>query len=299
MIMTHHRMLLNEVSMHYVTAGPTDAEPLLLVHGFPKSWFEWRHMIPLLAPHYRLIIPDLRGSGDSSKPSGGFDKKRMAGDLVELLDRLGIDGPVHVAGRDWGAPTALALALHWGRAKSLTFIDNLAPGFGLEEAIQPIPPGEGEDPIFQSGGVNHFSFHLMPDVAEFLIAGREGVYFDWFLRRLAYNVGAIDDATVAECVRCLSQPGALRATLGYSRAIYQDGRDNRAAVAAQGLLDIPVLALGAEHSVGDRAAESLRRLARHVESDIIPDCGHWATEEQPEWIAERLVRFIEGLGSRA
>lgn len=296
MTIVHHRMLLSEVSLHYVTAGLPDGEPLLLVHGFPKSWFEWRHMIPLLAPNYRLIVPDLRGSGDSSKPSGGFDKKRMARDLVELLDRLGITEPVHVAGRDWGAPTALAFALHWGRAKSLTFIDNLVPGFGLEEAIRPIPPSEGEDPIFQGGGVNHFSFHLMPDVAEFLIAGREQVYFDWFLRRLAYNVGAIDDATVAECVRCLSQPGALRATLAYSRAIYQDGRDNRAAVVERGKLKIPVLGLGAQHSVGAHTGESLRQLADHVEADIIPDCGHWATEEQPEWIARRLHAFLLGTG---
>lgn len=280
--------------MHYVMAGPPDAEPLLLVHGFPKSWFEWRRMIPLLAPHYRLIVPDLRGSGDSSKPAGGFDKKRMALDLVELLDRLGLAGPVHVAGRDWGAPTALAFALHWKRAKSLTFIDNLVPGFGLEEAIQPIPPEEGEDPIFQSGGVNHFTFHLMPDVAEFLISGREQVYFDWFLRRLAYNVGAIDDETVAECVRCLSQPGALRATLAYSRALYRDGRDNRAEV-EHGRLQIPVLGLGAQHSVGARTGDSLRRMADNVESDIIPDCGHWATEEQPEWIARRMLGFLSNL----
>ncbi|TWD05703.1 alpha/beta hydrolase family protein [Sphingobium sp. AEW010] len=75
--------------MHYVTAGDPDAPPLLLVHGFPKSWFEWRRMIPLLAPHYRVIAPDLRGAGDSSKPAGGFDKKTMSGDLVELLDLLG------------------------------------------------------------------------------------------------------------------------------------------------------------------------------------------------------------------
>ncbi|MBG6120095.1 MULTISPECIES: alpha/beta hydrolase [unclassified Sphingobium] len=204
------------------------------------------------------------------------------------------DAP-HVVGRDWGAPTALALALHWKRARTLTYIDNLVPGFGLEEAIAPIPPREGEDPFFQGGGVNHFTFHLMPDVAEFLIAGREQVYFDWFLRRLAYNVGAIDRETVDECVRCMAQPGALRATLGWSRAMWQDGRDNRQAVAAARLA-IPVLALGGAQSVGARTAESLRRMADNVEGDVIPYCGHWASEEQPEWIAERLLRFLQPHG---
>lgn len=294
--LSHHRVWLSDLAMHYVTAGDPAAEPLLLVHGFPKSWFEWRHMIPLLARRFHVIAPDLRGAGDSSKPSGGFDKKTMAHDLVELLDRLGIPGPVHVVGRDWGAPTALALALHWQRAKTLTYIDNLIPGFGLEEAIQPIPPAEGyngekEDPLFQASGINHFTFHLMPDIAEMLIAGREQVYFDWFLKRLAYNVGAIDKETVAECVRCMSQPGALRATLAWSRMVYQDGRDNRAAV-ARGKLAIPVLALGAQHSAGERTIASVRRVAENVTGDIIPDCGHWATEEQPEWLAERILRFL-------
>jgi len=142
-------------------------------------------MIPLLAERYRLIVPDLRGSGDSSKPSGGFDKKHIAGDLVELLERLDIEEPVHVVGRDWGVPTALAFALHWKRAKTLTYLDNLVPGFGMEEAIRPVPPHEGEDHFFQYSGVNHFSFHLMPEVAEMLIAGREQQYFGWFLKRHA------------------------------------------------------------------------------------------------------------------
>ncbi len=276
-----------------MTAGALDAEPLLLVHGFPKSWFEWRRMIPLLSPHYRLIVPDLRGSGDSGKPSGGYDKKRMAADLVELLDRLGIQGPVHVAGRADRARSGAAL----GQGEKPDFHRQSSARLWPRRRDCTHPPrADGpEDPIVQGGGVNHFTFHLMPDVAEFLIAGREGAYFDWFLRRLAYDVGAIDDETVAECVRCLSQPGALRATLAYSRALRQDGQDNRAAVHDKGTLRIPVLGLGAERSVGAGTGEALRLLADDVTSDIIPDCGHWATEERPEWIARRMLRFLSGL----
>jgi len=277
--------------MHYVTAGDSTDEPLLLLHGFPRSWFEWRHMIPVLAAKYYVIAPDLRGSGDSSKPAGGFDKKTMSQDLVELMDALGFTQQVHVAGRDWGAPTALAFALHWRRAKTLTFVENLVPGFGLEEAIAPTRPRQPIDPFAQNGGVNHFGFHLMPDVAELLIQGREQVYFDWFLKRLAYNVGAIDDETVRECVRCLSAPGALRATLGYSRAIWQDGDDNRAEV-ARGRLAIPVLGLGGDVSIGAHTAASLRQVADDVEGDIIPQCGHWPGEEQPEWMAAKLLQFL-------
>lgn len=99
--LTHHRVLLHHVDMHYVTAGDPRAEPVVLIHGFPRSWFEWRQVIPVLAERYRVIAPDLRGSGDSSKPAAGFDKKTMARDVGELLDTLGI-GQVHAVGRDWG-----------------------------------------------------------------------------------------------------------------------------------------------------------------------------------------------------
>lgn len=292
----HHRIMLSGVHMHYVTAGDRDAEPLLLVHGFPKSWFEWRHMIPALAERFFVIAPDLRGAGDSSKPARGFDKKTMAHDLVELMDGLGFTGRVHVVGRDWGAPTALAFAWHWGWARTLTYIENLVPGFGMEEAVRPMPPRGDDDPLYQNGGINHFTFHQMPDVAEFLIQGRERAYFDWFLKRLAYNVGAIDDATVAECVRCMSAPGALRATLAWSQAIWRDADDNRERI-ARGRLAIPVLALGGDASVGAMAGESLRQLADDVEADIIPRCGHWATEERPDWIVERLLRFLDERGN--
>ena len=292
----HHRILLSGVHMHYVTAGDPGAEPLLLVHGYPKSWFEWRRMIPGLARHYHVVAPDLRGSGDSSKPADGFDKKTMAHDLVELMDALGYAEQVHVVGRDWGAPTALAFAWHWERAKTLTYIENLVPGFGLEDSVQPLPPRGRGDPVYQNSGINHFTFHQMPDVAEMLIQGRERVYFDWFLKRLAYNVGAIDNETVDECVRCMSAPGALRATLSYSREIWQDVEDNRAQLDAHGKLRIPVLALGAQASAGAATGETIRRVAEDVESDVIPDCGHWASEEQPDWIVERLLPFLSKHG---
>ena len=290
-LVQHHRVVLGGVDMHYVVAGDPDAATILLVHGYPRSWFEWRHVIPLLARHYHVIAPDLRGSGDSSKPPGGFDKRTMAGDLVELLDRLGLDA-VHAVGRDWGAPTALALALHWGRLKTLAYIENLVPGFGFEEAVQPFSVSEPEEVSFHTGGVNHVTFHMIPDLPEFLIQGREREYFTWFVTRNAYNTGALDSDCVNEIVRCMSMPGALRATFGYTRTHRLDARDNREAISTKGKLSIPVLALGAEHSVGDRARESIIRVAENVEHGIIPDCGHWASDEQPSWVADRLLAFL-------
>jgi pimeloyl-ACP methyl ester carboxylesterase len=85
---------------------------------------------------------------------------------------------------------------------------------------------------------------------------------------------------------------AWRATLSYTRACFQDGEDNRRAVAEQGKLTIPVLAMGAQYSLGEHTAASLSQLATNLEADVVPDSGHWVADEQPQWVAERLMRFF-------
>jgi pimeloyl-ACP methyl ester carboxylesterase len=295
----HHRSLVGEVNMHYVTAGDPGAVPVLLVHGFPRSWYEWRHVIPLLADSHYVIAPDLRGSGDSSKPAGGFDKRTMSHDLVRLLDLLGIGRP-HVVGRDWGAATALAVALHWQRARTLTFMENLVPGFGYEQAVLQYPglspsapaPADPGALARKAASVGHVIFHITPDLPEFLIAGREREYFGTFMTSIAANTAAIDAACIDECARCLSMPGALRATLGYTRAYFTDADDNRKAVAERGKLAIPVLAMGGEYSLGTRTAATLERVAESIEADAVPGAGHWVADEAPQWLADRLIRFF-------
>src|SRR5690554_3243352 len=99
---------LGDVRLHYVTAGRGD--PVVLLHGWPQTWRMWRDVIPELAARYRVIAPDLRGLGDSSRPVGGYDKKTLAQDVWRLAhDALG-EERLFVVGHDWGGPTAFALA---------------------------------------------------------------------------------------------------------------------------------------------------------------------------------------------
>ena len=105
---THHYADLSEVRMHYVTAG--EGYPVVLLHGWPQTWYEWRHIIDQLAPHYRVIAPDLRGLGDTSCPASGYDKKTIANDVWELVHHeLQLEN-FYLVGHDWGGPTAYALA---------------------------------------------------------------------------------------------------------------------------------------------------------------------------------------------
>lgn len=179
-------------------------------------------------------------------------------------------------------------------------MENTVPGFGYEQAVLQYPgltPGGigADDPALRArlaAAVGNVVFHITPDLPEFLIRGREREYFSWFLTKFATNTAAIDQACIDECVRCMSMPGALRCTLGYTRACLQDGEEFRGAIAERGELTIPVLAIGADNSLGEYTALSVAHVAKRLERDIVPDAGHWVADEQPRWVAERLLRFF-------
>lgn len=124
MTMIHtHRAKLSQVQLNYAEAGAPDAPALFLLHGWPQTWREWGMVIPALAEHYRIIAPDLRGLGDSSRPDTGYDTRRVAADIVELADHLGIQR-FKLAGHDQGALTAYSLAAHWrSRVEKLIILD--------------------------------------------------------------------------------------------------------------------------------------------------------------------------------
>ena len=275
----HRFAPLSGVTLHYVTAGA--GEPVVLLHGFPQTWAAWRRVIPALAARYRVVAPDLRGLGASSRPAGGYRKSRVAEDIWELANGvLGYDRFM-VAGHDWGGPVAFALAAaHRDAVRKLAILDATIPG-------------DGTDLFSTSQGRWHHGFHRTLDLPEALLAGRERIYVTWFLRAFAAHPGAIDDATAEDYARAYAQPGAMRAALAYYRAIPRDIAENERAVAA-GKLEMPVLALGGGESFGRRelALESLRRVANDVRGGVVSGCGHFIPEEKPETLAAQLLAFF-------
>ncbi len=277
--MEHRHADLGDVRLHYVTAG--SGFPVVLLHGWPQSWYEWRHVIPGLAERFEIIAPDLRGLGDSSRPAGGYDKKTVGGDIWRLVhDVLGLSA-FHLVGHDWGGPTAYAVAAaHPEAVRKLAILDVTIPG-------------DGSPNISQGGRRWHHAFHQTLDLPEALIAGREDIYLGWFYRN--YGARPLDDTDIAEYLRTYSQPGALRAGFSYYRAMPADIADNAAKVAAGFKLPMPVLALGGDRSWGRRmeVVESLRRLAVDVRGGVIENCGHWMPEEQPEALSRQLLGFFD------
>src|SRR5919107_5996895 len=105
---SHHMASVNGIQLHYVICG--QGYPIVLLHGFPQSWYEWRHIMPALAKNYTVVVPDLRGFGDSSKPLTGYDGKTTAEDIYQLVSQLGFNQPILLVAHDVGSQTAYSFA---------------------------------------------------------------------------------------------------------------------------------------------------------------------------------------------
>jgi pimeloyl-ACP methyl ester carboxylesterase len=276
--MTHHWAQVNDLSMHYVTAGPADGPVTVLLHGYPQTWYCWRETIEhLVAAGRRCIAPDLRGLGDTTRPADGFDKRTIAGDVHELLAQLGI-GDYDLVGHDWGGAVAFALAAHYdSRVRRMAIVD---------VAI----PGDGQANIGQGGRRWHHTFLKTLDLPEALIEGREEIWLRWFYDNYGHRPGVITEDAVREYLRTYAAPGALRAGFAWYRAIEQDVRDNT------GLpkLEIPVLAIGGGNGFGraEEVGNSVRQMASNVEAVVFDECGHWVPEERPDQLSDVLLHFF-------
>lgn len=273
----HHYTDLGEVRLHWVSAG--SGEPVVLLHGWPQTWFMWRKIIPGLAEHYRLIAPDLRGLGDSSRPVAGYDKKTIAGDVWQLVhDHLGLTR-FFVVAHDWGGPVAYAFAArHPEATRRMVILD--------------VPlPGDGTDVMYASRW--HHGLHWEADFPEALTAGREDIYLGHFYRTWGAHPNVITEAEQAEYLRTYRQPGAMRAGFNYYRATPVDIADNQA-WAKRARLSMPILVFGGTEGRGRGmlAIESWRRMADDVRGGIAPGCGHWIAEEAPEWLLDQILAFF-------
>jgi pimeloyl-ACP methyl ester carboxylesterase len=282
---THHYANLKDVRLHYVTLG--QGKPVILLHGWPQTWYEWRLIMPLLADRYQLIAPDLRGLGASSRPLTGYDKKTVAHDLWQLMhDHLGHE-KFAVVGHDVGAVVAFRLAAdHPEAVTRLVLLD--VPVIGIDtDKLGGLAPA-GQLPRW------HHLFHLVPDLPEALTVGRERTYLEWFFNWGTDQAGVFSDEDINTYVRAYAQAGAMRAGFSMYRALPQDITDNHATLSTGFKLPMPTLGLGGGGSRGrgDLVVQSLKQVAAQAEGGSVPDCGHFIPEEKPEELAERLRAFL-------
>jgi pimeloyl-ACP methyl ester carboxylesterase len=287
---SHRVATVNGIQMHYVIGG--QGNPLVLLHGFPQTWYEWRHVMPALAKNYTVIVPDLRGLGDSSKPVAGYDGNTTAEDLYQLMSQLGIGKKIYLVGHDIGAQTAYSYAaIHPENVSKLVIMDFIFPGF--------LPPQFGQN------GPWWFTFHQVPNLPEFLVEGKEREYISSFVKMLAYNPSAITERDLDIYTEKYSVPGAMRDGFEYYRAFPLDAEQNEALV-NQSKLHIPVLVLEADFYPvfggavqGIPVADAVKAMAQNVTGIKVPLSGHWIPEEQPNFVLKQLANFFGGNNAAA
>lgn len=274
----HYTASVNGVQLHYVMGGK--GAPVVLLHGWPQTWYEWRKIMPVLAENYTVIAPDMRGLGDSSKPDSGYDKRTVAEDIYQLTKSLGFK-QINLVGHDLGGMVAYAYAAaHPEDVRRLVLAEFWLPGFGLEEGMD-----------VAKGGLWHFGFHMTPKIPEMLTQGREREYLSTVAYKSGYNPTAITEADIDEYVRHYASPGGMRAGFEYYRTLLKDGQQNRES--AKTKLVVPVLVLtGSDSGIGDRLLKGVQAVAENVQSGVIEKSGHWLAEEQPAALSERLLAFF-------
>ena len=280
---TSHYVNAGGLRQHVVVGG--DGPPLLLVHGWPETWYAWRLVMPALAREYTVIAVDQRGIGLTEKPGDGYDTGSLASDLAALMDALGHER-FAVAGHDTGMVISYALAADYPER-----VDRVA----LAEV--PGPPTTGHSPpLFVPAPVNnrvwHIAFNRVDGVAEQLVVGREKFFFGY---EFGIQGGTIPDEAIDYYVGMLSQPDVLPGSFGFYRAWDTTMAQNSDRGAKP--LAMPVLAIGGEASWGPAVGGAMGELATDVQTLVIPGTGHWVAEEAPDELLTALTAFLEPYGA--
>ena len=279
---THRRAAARDIEIHYVEGG--SGEPVVLVPGWPQSWYAWRHVMPALADRYRVIAIDPPGLGESGRP-GAYDTATLAAYVAAFLDTLGLDR-IDFVGHDVGAWIGYAFAArHANRVRRLALIDAAIPGIAPAEAFALTP-----DRINKTW---HFSFNALPDLPEALVAGREQLYLAWLFKTRSDNKAAIDEAALTEYTRVYSAPGAMGAGFAYYRAIFDSIGQNRQTAASK--LTMPVLAIGGAQWLGPLMDAMVTPVASELRVEIVAGSGHFVPEEAPADIIRLLREFLGSL----
>ncbi|ROS44365.1 alpha/beta fold hydrolase [Amycolatopsis thermoflava] len=280
---THRWVDADGVRLHAVEGGRTGGPAVVLLAGFPQTWWAWRKVMPRLAERFHVIAIDLPGQGHSERPERGYDTHTAAAHVHAAVKALGVSSYCLVA-HDIGAWVAFSLALNFeNHLRRVALLDAGIPGVTLPETIFTDP-----DRAWKTW---HFAFHTVPELPETLLAGREREYVGWFLTVKALSPSTFDDTELDHYAAAVAADGGLRASLAYYRDAAESARRNREAL-QQRRLTVPVLGISSSHgSIPDMAA-SLSPCADNTTGIVVPDAGHFIPDEQPDAVADALTGFL-------
>jgi pimeloyl-ACP methyl ester carboxylesterase len=279
-----HYVTANGIRFHYVTAGKGD--PVLLIPGWPESWYAWRFVMKQMAAAGREVYAmDPRGMGDSAAPSTGYDLATSAQDVHAFIQAVGLGRPggVDIVAHDVGNWFAYADANAYPKdVRRLVLSEAPLPG------ILRLPPAPSD---VQNLHVWQFSFNRLPDIPEVLVQGHERAYLDFLFKTKATKTAVFDSTAVDEYTRVFLLPGIAHASFEYYRqALNESGLKQLQAWEAQKIA-MPVFTIGGSDGLGDGMLKSWQPYAANISGVVLGGCGHFLAEECPDDYTRAVFGF--------
>jgi len=265
---------VNGIQMHYVTMG--EGPLLILLHGWPQTWYEWNEVMPALADKFTVVAPDLRGLGLSEKTLTGYDKHTIATDVAALIKHLG-KRSAYVVGHDMGGKVAYVLSLLYPElVTKLVLVDCMPPGT------------ENMDPA--KGGMWHYGFHMAAEFPEMLTENREREYISAQMMKWSHRKDAISRKALDEYAKHYARPGGMTAGFNYYRALPVDAKF--VAAYADRKFAMPVLTVAGRYGVSDNLFKAMAQKADNLTGVIAEESGHFVPEEAPAFLTEQILNFF-------
>jgi pimeloyl-ACP methyl ester carboxylesterase len=276
---TNHYAIVNGTTLHYVIGG--QGQPLILVPGYPETWWAYHKVMPLLAKKHTVIVVEMRGMGSSAKPAEGYEKKNMAKDIYELVLQLGYK-KINICGHDIGAHVAFSFAANFPNYISKSIIlDTPHPDAGMYQL--PMLPILGANYIYPWW----LAFNQVKQLPEQLLEGRMNVMIEWLFKNLLHDQASVSEFDKEVYSSAYNSKDAIRSSNAWYQAFPQDIEDSKLYDKLTG----PVLGIGG--SGYDMLKMSLLATTTDLQLKKVEKSGHFIVAEKPNDTAGFIIEFLE------
>jgi pimeloyl-ACP methyl ester carboxylesterase len=279
---SHRWVEARGVRFHVAEAG-AGGDPVLLLHGWPQHWHEWRHLMPDLADRHRVLALDLRGFGWSDAPPGGYLKEEMANDVLAVLDALGLER-VKLVGHDWGGWIGFLLCLREPRRFERFLALGIVPPWIELRATLPHAWRFWYQQVVSAPGIGY-------------LAHRRGRFVRFVIRHWATDPAAWDEETIAGFADSFTDPAHARAAV----LVYRNFALREAPAILRGAYADKRLAVPTRLLFGDRDVplhpallSGCERRGDALEVELVPGAGHFLADERPDVVADRARALFGG-----
>jgi pimeloyl-ACP methyl ester carboxylesterase len=281
---THRWVQARGMRFHVAEAGSGE-DTVLLLHGWPQHWYEWRHLIPALADRHRVLALDLRGFGWSDAPRDGYLKEEMAADVLAVLDELGLER-VKLVGHDWGGWIGFLLCIREPERFERFLALNIVHPWLSPRTFLPHAWRFWYQQVILAPGIGY-------------LAHRWGQFVRWVLGGWLADPEVWDEATLSAFADNLAESARARAAVQLYRVfnLKEAFPIVRGRYAGRRLTVPTRLVFGTDDKVlRPEMLAGYRRHADDMEVELVPGCGHFIADERPELVADRARAFLDGEG---